>query len=196
METWVWIVIVILAVVLGAAIAYVVINQQRSAHLKKRFGPEYDRAVESAENRQDAESHLKDVEQRRKRLDIVPLSETSRRQYASQWESVQRQFVEDPYGAVISADDLIVAVMSERGYPVDRFDDRAELVSADYPEVVSDYREAHTVRGRGDEATTEDLRQAFVHYRSLFDEMLSERRDADDHDTRDRQVEDNRRERA
>ena len=204
METWVWIVIVILAVVLGAAIAYVVINQQRSARLKKRFGPEYDRAVESADSRQDAESHLSDVERRRKRLDIAPLSETSRRQYASQWESVQRQFVEDPYGAVVAADDLIVAVMSERGYPVDRFDDRADLVSADYPEVVTDYREAHTVRRRGDDASTEDLRQAFVHYRSLFDEMLGERGDADDDtrdrrvddDTRDRRVEDNRRERA
>lgn len=204
METWVWIVIVILAVVLGAAIAYVVINQQRSARLKKRFGPEYDRAVESADSRQDAESHLSDVERRRKRLDIAPLSETSRRQYASQWESVQRQFVEDPYGAVVAADDLIVAVMSERGYPVDRFDDRADLVSADYPEVVTDYREAHTVRRRGDDASTEDLRQAFVHYRSLFDEMLGERGDADDDtrdrrvddDTRDRRVQDNRRERA
>jgi hypothetical protein len=203
MEVWVWIVIVILAVALGAVIAYVVINQQRSAHLKKRFGPEYERAVESADNRQDAESHLRDVERRRKDLDIAPLSENSRRNYASQWESVQRQFVEDPYGAVIAADDLIVAVMSERGYPVDRFDDRADLVSADYPEVVNDYREAHTVRRRGDDASTEDLRQAFVHYRSLFDEMLTERGDEDDHDTRDRdhdtrdrQVRANRRERA
>ncbi len=199
METWVWIVIVVLAVVLGAVIAYVVINQQRSTRLKKRFGPEYEGAVESADSRQDAESHLSDIERRRRSLDIAPLSETSRRHYASKWESVQRQFVEDPYGAVVAADDLIVAVMKERGYPVDRFDDRADLVSADYPEVVNDYREAHSVRRRGDEATTEDLRQAFVHYRALFDEMLSEHGDHDGrdrHDTRARSAGENRRERA
>lgn len=179
MDTWVWILIVILAVVLGAAIAYFVVNQQRSSRLKKRFGPEYDRTVESADDRQEAESHLSDVAKRRDRIDVVPLSETSRREYAAQWEAVQRQFVEEPREAVAAADDLIVSVMAERGYPVDRFDERADLVSADHPEVVSDYREAHSVRQRGADATTEELRQAFVHYRSLFDEMLADRADAD-----------------
>jgi hypothetical protein len=174
METWVWIVIVILAVAVGAAIAYFVINQQRSARLKKRFGPEYDRAVESADNRQEAESHLSDVARRREKLDIAPLPESSRREYAARWEAVQRQFVEEPRSAVAAADDLIVSAMAERGYPVEQFDERTELVAADYPEVVNDYREAHAVRRKGADATTEDLRQAFVHYRSLFDEMLSE----------------------
>lgn len=177
METWAWILIVVLAVAVGAAIAYFVINQQRSAKLKKRFGPEYDRAVDSADDKHDAESHLSDVARRREKLDIAPLPETSRREYASQWESVQRQFVEEPRSAVAAADDLIVSVMAERGYPVEQFDERADLVSADYPEVVSDYREAHAVRKMGADATTEDLRQAFVHYRALFDEMLSDNAD-------------------
>lgn len=177
METWAWILIVILAVAVGAAIAYFAVNQQRSAKLKKRFGPEYDRAVDSADDKKDAEGHLSDVARRREKLEIAPLSETSRREYGAQWEAVQRQFVEEPRSAVAAADDLIVSVMAERGYPVEQFDERADLVSADYPEVVSDYREANAVRRKGADATTEDLRQAFVHYRALFDEMLSDNAD-------------------
>ena len=172
METWIWIVIVVLVVALVAALAYGIAAQRRSSQLKKRFGPEYDRAVDKAGSRREAETELSDIAKRREQLEIKPLPERARREYAAEWERVQRQFVEHPQHAVAAADDLIVSVMRDRGYPVDEFDDRTEFVSADYPDVASHYRSAHAIRRRGGDATTEDLRQAFVHYRALFDEML------------------------
>ncbi|HEX6232976.1 MAG TPA: hypothetical protein VFZ63_07620 [Jiangellaceae bacterium] len=198
METWIWIVIVVLAAALAAALAYGIAVQRRSSNLKKRFGPEYDRAVDEADSRQEAESELSDIAERRDQLDIKPLPERARREYAAEWERVQRQFVEHPQHAVAAADDLIVSVMRDRGYPVDEFDDRTKFVSADYPEVASHYRSAHAIRRRGGDATTEDFRQAFVHYRALFDEMLvdSERADDRDRDDRDRDDRDWDRERT
>lgn len=172
MDTWMWIVLAILVVLAVAAIVYALVVRQRSAKLQERFGPEYDRRVESADSRREAEGELRDVQERREHIEITPLPESSRRRYASEWEAIQRQFVERPVTAVAAADDLIVAVMAERGYPVGQFDEQADLVSADFPEVAGRYRNAHTVREKESEATTEDLRQAFVHYRALFDEML------------------------
>ena len=191
METWIWIVIVVVVAALAAALAYAIAVQRRSSQLKKRFGPEYDRAVDEAGSRHEAESELSDIAKRRDQLEIKPLPEPARRQYAADWERVQRQFVEEPAQAVAAADDLIVSVMRDRGYPVDEFGERTDFVSADYPEVASHYRSAHAIRKRGADATTEDYRQAFVHYRALFDEMLvdSERSDAreqtDRHDRTD-----------
>jgi hypothetical protein len=189
METWIWIVIVVLAAALAAALAYGIAVRRRSSQLKERFGPEYDRAVEKADSRQKAESELSELAKRRDQLEIKPLPERARREYAAQWERVQGQFVERPEQAVAAADDLIVSVMRERGYPVDDFGDRKDFVTADYPEVASHYRSANAIRRRGADATTEDYRQAFVHYRALFDEMLadSERADgrADDRDLLD-----------
>jgi hypothetical protein len=183
METWIWIVIVILAAALAAALAYGIAVQRRSSQLKKRFGPEYDRAVDEAGSRHEAESELTDIAKRRDQLEIKPLPERARREYAAEWERVQSQFVEHPQHAVAAADDLVVSVMRDRGYPVDEFDDRTNFVSADYPEVASHYRSAHAIRRRGGDATTEDFRQAFVHYRALFDEMLldSERGEVREH---------------
>lgn len=177
METWIWIVIAVLAVLVVAAIVYAVIVRQRSAKLQERFGSEYDRRVEATDSRRKAEGELRDVEERREHVDIVPLSDSSRRQYEAEWESIQREFVERPVTAVAAADDLIVAVMAERGYPVGQFDEQADLVSADYPDVAGRYRAAYAVREKSSDATTEDLRQAFVHYRELFDEMLAERQE-------------------
>lgn len=174
MDTWMWIIVLIVAVVLAAVGAYVLAARQRSARLKKRFGPEYDRAVTSAGDRREAEAELRDVAARRERVEIVPLSTSTRRRYAADWEAVQQQFVDEPERAVSAADDLIVAVMADRGYPVHDFDERADMVSADHPEVVNHYRTANAVRRLGAQATTEDLREAFVHYRALFDKMLAD----------------------
>src|SRR5690606_23704945 len=139
-----------------AALAYGYAVQRRSSQLKKRFGPEYDRAVDRAGSRGEAETELSDIAKRRDELDIKPLPERLRRQYAADWERVQRQFVEEPAQAVAAADDLIASVMRERGYPVDEFADRTDFVSADYPDVASHYRSAHAIRKRGGDATTED----------------------------------------
>lgn len=174
MDTWVWVIILIVVVIVAVAATYVITTRVRSAQLKKRFGPEYDRAVESSGDRKDAESELRDIAKRRDRYEIVPLDASRRRHYAAEWEKVQRTFVDQPGTAVVAADELIASAMAERGYPVERFDDRADMVSADHPEVVTHYRTAHAIRRRGTDATTEELREAFVHYRALFDQMLSD----------------------
>lgn len=180
MDTWMWVVILIVAMAAAAAVAYLVAVRTRSAHLKKRFGPEYDRTVETAGGRKDAEDRLRDVAERRDRVQVVPLSASRSRQYAAEWETIQRQFVDRPVPAVAAADDLIIAVMAERGYPVEGFDERTEMISADHPEVVGHFRAASAIRRRGRDATTEDLREAFVHYRALFHQMLDHHADSAD----------------
>jgi hypothetical protein len=172
MPTWAWILIVIAAIAVIALVAAMLMQQRRRAGLQDRFGPEYERAVEERGDRREAERELADRAGRRDKLDIRPLTADQRGEYASRWEAVQAAFVDRPREAVVLADDLIVEVMERRGYPVDSFDERAGLVSTDYPEVVDHYRSAHLVSARGGDASTEDLRQAFVHYRALFDTML------------------------
>lgn len=173
MATWVWIVIA-LAIVVLAVIGWLVWSNMRTRRLRTTFGSEYDRAVDEAPSQRDAEATLDDRRKRRDDLDIRPLSAEVRTRYADDWRAVQARFVDDPVGAVGDADGLVERVMAERGYPMDDFDAQADLISVDYPEVVENYRSAHGIHGaydRGD-ASTEDLRQAMVHYRSLFDELL------------------------
>jgi hypothetical protein len=174
MDTWVWVVIILLVIAV-AVLAFVLVQRRNQrAQLKDRFGPEYERVVERADDRRAAEGQLKEVAEKREKLDIRPLSPDAQRRYSAQWEAIQRDFVDVPHQAVVDADDLITIVMTERGYPVNDFDEQAALVSADHPDVVESYRVAHGVRERGTEADTEELRQAFVHYRLLFDRLVTE----------------------
>jgi hypothetical protein len=178
MDAWVWVVIAIVVVALIALALVLLQRRNQRARLKERFGPEYDRAVERADSPREAEGQLREVADRREQLDIRPLSPEAQRRYSAQWESIQRDFVDLPRQAVVDADDLIRVVMTERGYPVDRFDsfdEQAALVSADHPDVVEAYRIAHGIRVRGDDADTEELRQAFVQYRLLFDRLVTDR---------------------
>jgi hypothetical protein len=167
--------IVVGAVVLAAIAAYFYSRQRRSQLLRRRFGPEYGRMVRQEHSVRRAEQLLESREQARETLDIRPLPRTDQVAFASRWKTVQRQFVDDPAAAVLQADQLVTEVMEECGYPVASFERRAEIASVDYPVVVQNYRAAHEValrQGRG-EATTEDLRKAMIHYRSLFDELLN-----------------------
>jgi hypothetical protein len=176
MDAWVWVVIVIVAVIVIALIAASLARKRRSEALQERFGPEYDRTVDEAGSRRDAERELQDREHRRDEFDIQPLSAAARERYANEWESVQARFVDTPEGAVRDADRLVQQAMGERGYPVDDdFDRRAADLSVDHPQVVSNFREGHALwegYERGD-GSTEDLRRAMVHYRSLFEELLT-----------------------
>ena len=174
MDTWVWIVIIAAIVLVVLAIAYVVSAGRRRRGLQDRFGPEYDRTVESADSRRKAEADLRDREQRHDELDIRELSPAARDRYSEQWRVVQTRFVDAPGDAVREADSLVQNVMRDRGYPVDDFETRAGVVSVDHPHVVENYRAAHGVWAANErgEATTEDLRQSLVHYRSLFEELL------------------------
>ena len=173
MATWVWILIVIAAVVVVAVIA-VVARQRRTAGLRQRFGPEYDRTVEAREGRRPAEAELRDREKQRARLEIRPLPEELRGRYAEEWREVQARFVDQPAEAVVAADKLVHTVMEKRGYPMGDFDAQADLVSVDHPEVVDNYRAAHHIHQQAEQqqASTEDLREALVRYRSLFAELL------------------------
>jgi len=173
MDAWVWIVIAMaaLAIIVIAVLAWL---QTRRRRLRETFGPEYERAVADAPTRKEAEAELEERRKRREELEIRPLSPETAERYGHEWEGVQVRFVDDPVGATRDADRLVQQVMSDRGYPMDEFDARADLISVDHPTVVENYRKAHTAYlayDRGD-ASTEDLRQAMVHYRSLFDELV------------------------
>ena len=173
MATWVWILIVIAAVVIVALVA-MVLRQRRTTALRQRFGPEYDRTVEAREGRGAAEADLRDREKQRAQLDIRPLPEDARARFAQDWRDVQERFVDQPSEAVVAADRLVYSVMEARGYPMGDFDAQADLVSVDHPDVVENYRFAHGIRERAQaqSASTEDLREALLRYRSLFDELL------------------------
>ncbi len=171
--------IVVAVLILLAVIAAVVIilrRRQQSKQLQQRFGPEYDRAVGESDDRKRAEQELRERAQRREQLDIRPLPAASRQRYLDQWGRVQTQFVDDPILAVGEAESLLNSVMRERGYPVDRFEEQAGLIAVDHPEIVHHYRGAHdvNVRSTRGEATTEEMREAFVHYRALFERLLGE----------------------
>ena len=174
MPTWAWIVIAAGAALVLLAVAFGVLRANRRRRLQGQFGPEYDRATADAPTRREAEAELVERQRRREELEIRPLSPGARGRYLHEWEVAQARFVDDPQQAIGEADQLIQQVMRDRGYPVEDFDRRAADLSVDHPDVVQNYRAGHaisrkTVRG---EADTEELRQAMIHYRALFDELL------------------------
>jgi len=172
------VVYVILAIVVIALIvaALVVTRQRRSQQLQEGFGPEYERTVEErGGDRREAETELLERRRRREEFEVRELEPAARERYAERWRAAQRRFVDEPARAVGDADALVIEVMRDRGYPVaDEFEQRAADVSVDHPEVVEHYRAAHGISGRATagEASTEDLRQAMVHFRALFVELL------------------------
>jgi hypothetical protein len=181
MPGWVWMVIAALVVV---AVVVLVGRRTRSRHVKERFGPEYERTVAAAGgDAVAAEKELLAREHRRDELDVRALSPAARNEFSRRWHGVQSAFVDDPSGALGEADRLVSEVMAERGYPVD-FDRRAADVSVDHPTLVENYRAAQTISQsqHGGEVGTESQRQAFVHYRALFDQLLAPDDDHDDDD--------------
>jgi hypothetical protein len=165
--------IVVIVLVVGV-VALLAARKRRSQRLQERFGPEYDRVVEAADDRGAAERELKDRELRRERIDVVPLDPDVRARYLETWHRTQARFVDAPVEATREADHLVTDVMRDRGYPVENFEQRAADISVDYPRLVEDYRAARAIASANDrsQASTEDLRQALVHYRSLFEELL------------------------
>jgi hypothetical protein len=159
-----------------AVLAWLYLRKRRSttASLRQKFGPEYERAVQKHGSERKAEATLADRQERVEKLKIRDLDPTERERFSKQWESVQSRFVDSPSGAVAEADDLVASLMKTRGYPVSDFDQRAADISVDHPGVVENYRSAHEIALRvgKDAATTEDLRTAMIHYRSLFEELV------------------------
>jgi hypothetical protein len=159
-----------------AVVAWLYVRKRRSttAGLRQRFGPEYERAVREHGSERKAEAKLADREKRVEMLKIRDLDPMEHERFLKQWASVQSRFVDSPKGAVAEADDLVSSLMKTRGYPVSDFDQRAADISVDHPRVMENYRSAHEIALRvgKDEATTEDLRTAMIHYRSLFEELV------------------------
>lgn len=175
------VVIVIVVLLVGAGAAAFFFLRSRSAHLQQRFGPEYERAVRETDSRLSAERDLAQRERRRSQLEITPLPDSAAARYREEWASIQQRFVDEPAEAVQDADRLVVRMMRESGYPVDDFEQRADDVSVDHPQVAQHYRDGHAVavaQSRG-AADTEELRQAVTSYRHLVDALLQPRTSGD-----------------
>jgi hypothetical protein len=174
MATWMWIVIAIAAVVIVGLVIWGIVRARRTATLRDRFGPEYDRTLASRDGRRDAERDLEARRERRDQLEIRSLSSTARDRYTTLWMQTQARFVDDPMGSLRDADSLVATVMNDRGYPMDRFEQRAADISVDHPVVVENYRNAHAAMVATDEgrSSTEDMRRGIQHYRMLFEELL------------------------
>ena len=166
--------IIVLVLLLVAAGIWAYAKRTKSHRLKAKFGPEYDHTVARLRNRELAETELQERERRVRRFHIVPLSTQDAIQYQESWTATQGYFVDDPKGAVEKADTLVHEVMKKRGYPVTNFEQVAADLSVEYPVVVTHYRAACRIaeNSRHGSAKTEELRQAFVHYRALFEELL------------------------
>jgi hypothetical protein len=167
---------VVIIVVVVVAWMYARKRRNTTAALRKKFGPEYDRAVLVHGTGRKAEAKLEDREKRAEKFNLRDLDPGEHERFLKRWESVQSRFVDSPKGAVAEADDLVSSLMKARGYPVTDFDQRAADISVDHPRVVENYRSAHEIALRvgKDAATTEDLRTAMIHYRSLFEELMQQ----------------------
>jgi hypothetical protein len=177
MPVWEWILIAASVVVVVAAVivaASFVSSRRKTARLKQHYGREYERLVSENGDQKAAEKELTARERKRNKLDIVPLTPSALSDFTTRWRQVQTGFVDNPATAVGVADRLVTEVMRERGYPVDDFDQRAADISVDHPQIVENYRTAHGIhlaQQRGD-VSTEQQREAFVHYRALFEKLL------------------------
>jgi LPXTG-motif cell wall-anchored protein len=173
-----WALIVGLAVVLVAGVAaFLWRRKRRTERLRTQFGgAEYARAVENGGNRRHGEAGLEGRTERVEGFHVRPLAAADRARFVESWRGVQARFVDGPAGAVTEADQLLGDVMSARGYPVSDFEQRAADISVDHPLVLQNYRAAHDIalRQKLGQASTEELRQAMVHYRTLFDELVNE----------------------
>jgi hypothetical protein len=182
MPAWEWIfaaasvVIVVAAVVIAALLLS---SRRKTARMKQHYGREYERLVSEAGGQKAAEKELSARERKRDELEIVPLTPAALSDFTTRWSQVQTGFVDNPTTAVGVADRLITEVMRERGYPVDDFDQRAADISVDHPQIVENYRTAHRIHlaQQDGDVSTEQQREAFVHYRALFDKLLEKTTD-------------------
>jgi hypothetical protein len=168
-------IVIAIAVMMAAGIAiWFLTRKRRTERLRTRFGPEYTRAIQDSGGRRQGEARLQEREKRVEGFAIRPLAPSDRELYIGSWHRVQAQFVDDPKSSVTQADQLFGEVMSTRGYSVSDFEQRSADISVDHPLIVENYRAAHEIAVRNSQASTEDLRQAMIHYRTLFDELVGE----------------------
>jgi hypothetical protein len=168
------ILLLVLIVVVIAVGAVLFLQRRRSLALREKFGPEYQRTVGQFGDERKAEAELAAREKRVRSLNIRALTPEEQARFAEAWKKAQARFVDEPSRAAADADVLVKELMQTRGYPMGDFEQRAADISVDYPSLVNNYRAARDIalRNRAGKATTEDIRQAMVHYRSLFEELL------------------------
>ena len=173
-------IVIAVVVLLVAGLSWWYVRRRKTAALRQKFGSEYNRAVLVHGSEQKAEAKLTDREERVGRFALRDLDSVERERFAKQWENVQARFVDSPKGAVMEADDLVVALMKTRGYPASDFEQRAADISVDHPMVVESFRSAHETALRVGklEATTDELRAAMIHSRALYDELMQVARPA------------------
>ena len=176
MDSSTTIAIVVIAVVIVAAVLFLAMRKQRRARLRSNFGPEYERTVEDVGDRRRAEHELHERQKRVSKFELRPLSVSERDHFISVWHLTQAEFVDQPKQALARADDLLTEVMRARGYPTEDFEQRSADLSVDHPAVVQNYRAGRdiAIREKRGEASTEDLRQAMIHFRALFDELVGD----------------------
>ena len=164
-------VLVIIVVAIGL---YLRKRRNTTANLRQKFGPEYERAVLAHGSERKAKAKLADRQDRVEKLNLRELDPLERERFSKQWVSIQSRFVDSPKGAVAEADDLVSSLMKTRGYPVSDFDQRAADISVDHPQIVENYRSAHGIHlsQQDGDVSTEQQREAFVHYRALFEKLL------------------------
>jgi hypothetical protein len=172
------IVAIVVIVCVIVAVALLLARRNKTRALQQRFGKEYDRTVTERGSEKEAQAELEQRQKRVANFNIHKLPAAERDRYAETWRAVQSRFVDDPKGAVVEADDTVISLMRAEGYPISDFAQRAADLSVDHPSIVQNYRAAHdiAVRHREGRATTEDLRQAMIYYRSLFEELLNGRK--------------------
>ena len=168
------IIVVVVLLVIGGLLGMLFTRRQRTKRLQERFGLEYDRTVKAIGDRRQAEEELAARLDHVKALEIRPLSADEAERFTSEWQLAQAEFVDEPLASVQKANRLIKEVMNAKGYPVDDFEQRAADISVDYPDLVIDYRELRAIATKGDneEVTTEEMRQAMVHARALFQNLV------------------------
>jgi hypothetical protein len=172
MSTFMVVIAVVAVVAVVAGAGFLAWNLARTQRLRRQFGPEYDRAVDQHGGRREAERDLHARERHHHDLAIRPLDPGSRTRYLDQWTHIQAEFVDSPEVSVDLADKLVIAVMGERGYPTDDYEARVTELSVEHAQTLGHYRSGHEISTSG-EASTEDLRQAMVHYRTLIEDLLS-----------------------
>ncbi len=173
-STYLMIAVVLIVLIFGAILAVSFSRRRRSGRFQDQFGPEYDHTVQTMGDEKKAQIELDERRKHVETLDIRPLSVSERERYLADWASVQSKFVDEPGRAIVDADRLIVEVMQTRAYPVSDFEQRAADVSIKYPALVTNYRAAKAIAIQNElhQADTEELRQAMIYYRSLFEELL------------------------
>jgi hypothetical protein len=167
--------VAVVVLIIGALIGTVVTRRQRTQRLQEKFGPEYDRTLDELGDKHRAERDLETRLDHVKKLDIRPLSAQEVDRFTSDWQATQAQFVDEPLVAIQRADQLLHDVMTAKGYPVEDFDQGVADISVDYPDLVVDYRGLHSIAVKDDDdvVSTEEMRQAMVHGRALFENLVS-----------------------